>query len=109
MGEPSSGHEDDSTYSVVAGMLEEITEEWDAGPITADTCLGSLGLESINLVYFIAELQQQFDLQDRLFKKLIADNMNITNLQVGDVVRFIQELKNDADPSSNATDVVDYR
>ena len=40
--------------------------------MSAGTSLGQLGLESINLVYFVAEVQQHYDLRDALFNQLRA-------------------------------------
>lgn len=73
----------------VTGMLEEITADWDIGPIVEDTCLGNLGLESINLVYLIAELQKEYGLQNLLFQKMIAANIHVNDLKVTDLVDFI--------------------
>ena len=76
----------------VTQILREITADWDIGEITADTRLGHLGLESINLVYFIAEVQQHYDLHDWLFNRLRADATLLTDRRVGDVVAIVQDI-----------------
>lgn len=83
----------DDIYREVTTILEEITEECDGAPITADAKLDSFGIESVNLVYVIAEIQQKYDLKDLLFKKLIADNRDILSLDVSELVGYIHELK----------------
>lgn len=84
-----NGLERDGVLNTVTRMLEEITAEWDVGPITEQTRLGNLGLESINLVYMIAELQKQYSLQNLLFQKLIAAQIHVNDLQVADLANFI--------------------
>jgi acyl carrier protein len=84
--------EREAILQYVVGILREITADWDVGEITAETCLGNLGLESISLVYLIAEIQQHYDLRDLLFKRLRAVEMNITLLRVADIVDLVSEL-----------------
>ncbi|NTU64774.1 MAG: acyl carrier protein, partial [Chloroflexi bacterium] len=76
----------------VTQILREITADWDVGEITADTRLGHLGLESINLVYFIAEMQQHYGLRDGLFHRLRADATRLTDRRVGDIVDMVQDI-----------------
>jgi acyl carrier protein len=54
----------------VMEILEELTEDLGVEALGPDDVLGALGLESISLVYLIAEVQQKFDLQDRLLESL---------------------------------------
>jgi acyl carrier protein len=84
--------EREAILQYVVGILREITTDWDVGEITAETCLGNLGLESISLVYLIAEIQQHYDLRDLLFKRLRAAEVNITLLRVADIVDLVNEL-----------------
>jgi acyl carrier protein len=84
--------EREAILQYVVGILREITADWDVGEITAETCLGNLGLESISLVYLIAEIQQHYDLRDLLFKRLRAAEVNITLLRVADIVDLVSEL-----------------
>jgi hypothetical protein len=76
----------------VIEILTDITADWDIVEISSKTCLGDLGLESISLVYLIAEIQQYYNLQDLLFKKLRTAEIKVTDLQVADLVDFISEL-----------------
>lgn len=84
--------EREAILQYVVGILREITADWDVEEINADTGLGNLGLESISLVYLIAEIQQHYNLQDLLFKRLRAAEVNITLLRVGDIVDLVSEL-----------------
>jgi hypothetical protein len=69
----------------VVELLEEITADWDRGPMSPATELGSLGIESINLVYLLAEVQQEFALGDRLLGTLRAERIDIRTLRVGEL------------------------
>jgi acyl carrier protein len=82
-----------SILDYVTDILREITADWDVGEITAVTSLGHLGLESINLVYFIAEVQQHYDLHDALFDQLRADETLLVNRRVGDIVDMVQAIR----------------
>ncbi len=77
----------------VIGVLEAITGEWDVGQISADSRLAALNLESINLVYFIAELQQTYGLQQRLFTRIRSADRPLADLRVADIVDFVQEVR----------------
>lgn len=77
----------------VIGILEEITSDWDVDAISPDSLLADLNLESINLVYFIAELQQTYGLQQRLLTRIRAADQHLTRLRVADVVQLVQELR----------------
>jgi hypothetical protein len=58
--------------ALVLEILTEVSADLDLPPITAKTVLGELGLESISLVYLIAEVQQELDLGDGLLSALRA-------------------------------------
>jgi acyl carrier protein len=77
----------------VTEILREITADWDVGEISAASSLGQLGLESINLVYFIAEVQQHYDLRDALFNQLRADQTLLVDRSVGDIVDMVQAIR----------------
>jgi acyl carrier protein len=83
----------DEVLAHVIGVLEAITGEWDVGEISADSRLAELSLESINLVYFIAELQQTYGLQQQLFTRIRSADRPLADLRVADVVDFVQETR----------------
>ena len=83
----------DTVLTHVIGILQEITSDWDVGTISSDTRLADLNLESINLVYFIAELQQQYGLQQRLFTRIRSTDRAVAELTVGDVVQLVQDIR----------------
>jgi acyl carrier protein len=60
----------DAVAAFVDEILDELTEDLDVESPGPDDLLGDLGLESISLVYLIAEVQQKFDLGDRLLDSL---------------------------------------
>jgi acyl carrier protein len=79
----------------VIGILTEITGEWDVGEISAESPLAALNLESINFVYFIAELQQKYALQQRLLTRIRSTERPLADLRVVDLVDFVQEVRNE--------------
>ena len=62
-----------TVLDLVLEILREVTEDLDTAPVTPGLPLGSLGLESISLVYLIAEVQQAFGLGDGLLRALRTD------------------------------------
>jgi|ERR1700737_1480611 acyl carrier protein len=82
----------------VIGILQEITADWDVGEISAGSRLATLNLESINLVYFIAELQQKYALQQQLFTRIRAADRPLADLRVADVVDFVREMRGAREP-----------
>jgi hypothetical protein len=56
--------------ALVLEILTEISADLDLPPIAPETVLGELGLESISLVYLIAEVQQELGLGERLLHAL---------------------------------------
>jgi hypothetical protein len=76
----------------VIQMLEDITADWDVGIVAPETSLGELGLESINLVYLIAEIQYTYGLEDFLFRRLTEAGISVNDLQVDRLVNFVVEL-----------------
>jgi acyl carrier protein len=77
----------------VISILKEITGDWDVGEISAESRLAALNLESINFVYFIAELQQKYALQQRLLTRIRSTDRPLADLRVVDVVDFVQEIR----------------
>ena len=75
------------------GILKEITDDWDVGEISAESQLGALNLESINFVYFIAELQQKYRLQQQLLARIGSTDGPVADLRIADVVDFVQEIR----------------
>jgi aryl carrier-like protein len=74
-------------------LLEEITADIDLEPLSADSELGSLGLESINLVYLIAELQQELGLGDALISLLRRERIDVRTLRAGVLARLVERLR----------------
>jgi hypothetical protein len=76
----------------VLELLEEITADRDVGPLSADDALGELGLESINLVYLIAELQQEYALGDALISALRERRIDVRRLTAGELADMTAAL-----------------
>jgi acyl carrier protein len=89
----SSDDPDGEVLAHVLGILEEITGDWDVGKISADSRLADLNLESINLVYFIAELQQKYGLQQHLFTRIRSAGRPLAELRIADIADFVQEIR----------------
>ncbi|WP_195909185.1 acyl carrier protein [Microlunatus sp. Gsoil 973] len=78
---------------LVLGLITEITRDVDTRPVTWDRRLGDLGLESISLVYLIAELQQQLSLGDRLVRELrIRSRVELPMITVGELADLAASL-----------------
>jgi acyl carrier protein len=92
-----NGHGPGAVLAHVIRVLEEITDDWDVGRISADTRLSALNLESINLVYFIAELQQEYGLQQQLFTRIRSTDRSLGDLRVADIVDFVHEIRGTRD------------
>ncbi len=80
-------------FAAIRALIEDVAEDWDPGEIAADTRLVDLGMESISLVYLIAELQQQLGLGDRLFNQMRTDGTLLKDMKVGDLVQSIEALR----------------
>lgn len=93
MAASSIGDSDGEVLAHVLGILEDIASDWDVGKISADSRLAELNLESINLVYFIAELQQKYGLQQHLFTRIRSAGRPLAELRVTDIAKFIQEIR----------------
>jgi len=73
-------------------LLQDINEDWDEGEVTTETRLLDLGMESISLVYLIAELQQMYGLGDALFRKMRDEGTFLKDMTVGDVLKSLGSL-----------------
>ena len=90
---PANGNGYGDVLEHVIAILREITVDWDVGEISTESRLAALNLESINLVYFIAELQQKYALKQQLFTRIRAADRPIADLRVGDVVDVVLEMR----------------
>jgi hypothetical protein len=73
-------------------LLKDINQDWEIETITLDTKLVDLGLESISLVYLIAELQQMYRLGDQLFRKMRGEGSLLKDMTVGDILKSLTAL-----------------
>jgi len=87
------GHETGDVLAHVIRVLEEITGEWDVDEISGESRLATLNLESINLVYFIAELQHKYGLQQQLFTRIRSTGRSLGDLRVADIADFVHEIR----------------
>jgi len=92
-----TAHAHDDSYGEVLAhvisVLKEITGDWDVGQISATTQLDALNLESINFVYFIAELQQKYGLRQQLLARIRSIERPIADLRVADLVNLVEEVR----------------
>lgn len=98
-----SGQKVVEIFGALKEILADLNEDWDVGEVTYDTRLVDLGLESISLVYLIAELQQTYALEDKLFRKMRNDGSLLKDMTVGDILTSLNELMaaNTADARSS--------
>lgn len=73
-------------------LLDDINDGTEGPEVTLDTRLVDLGLESISLVYLMAELQQMYGLGDALFRQMRNEGTLIKDLSVGDILNALQGL-----------------
>jgi acyl carrier protein len=93
MASRGNGHERGEVLPHIIRVLEEITGEWDVAEISAASRLATLNLESINLVYLIAELQQKYGLQQQLFTRIRATGRALGDLRVAEIADFVDEIR----------------
>lgn len=86
------GVEKNEILNYVVEVLKDITSEWDVGEIGAETRLGDMGLQSINLVYLISDIQQHYDLKDLLYTELVKAGVLFNDLHVREVVDMVYGL-----------------
>lgn len=77
-----------SMADFILGILRELTQDWTDLDLTEDCRLGELGLESIALVYLIAEVQHQYGLEDKLIRRLREVQADVRAMSVGDFAAF---------------------
>lgn len=70
-------------HRLVREIVADLTAELDVGPIGTDRRLGSLGLESISLVYLVAEVQEELELGDALVAALRGLDVPVPDLTLG--------------------------
>jgi hypothetical protein len=82
-------------YSIadfILGILHELTQEWTDLNLTEGCRLGDLGLESIALVYLIAEVEQQYELGGELLGRLRDARVDVRAMSVGDFAAFAADV-----------------
>jgi acyl carrier protein len=82
----------DQVLATITEILDDLAEDWDSGEITLEGRLIDLGMESISLVYLVAELQQHYGLGDQLFNKMRVDGSQLRDMTVGMIVDSIAQL-----------------
>jgi hypothetical protein len=82
----------DQIFASLTELLHDVNEDWETAEIKSGTRLVELGLESISLVYLIAELQQMYGLGDRLFRKMRDEGSFLKDMTIGDIVNALGAL-----------------
>ncbi|MGV6849683.1 MAG: acyl carrier protein [Marinibacterium sp.] len=79
-------------------IFEDLSEDLDAEPVdfTAETRLVDLGMESISLIYLVSELQQHFELEERLFQYLRDTERLLIDMNVGDILAGVTAVSTTA-------------
>ena len=89
------GRSDVLAYLVT--LLTEISEDWDVH-ISSDTRLGDLWVDSINVVYLIAEVQGHYGLGDALIARLRTAQIDVREVTVVEFADLVLDtLDNRAD------------
>lgn len=94
MAPPDGSTAPDDIFRTMQEILADVTADWDIEPgeITLETRLVDIGMESISLVYLIAELQQAYGLGDRLFQKMREEGSLLKDMTVGTVLTSMSRL-----------------
>jgi hypothetical protein len=81
-----------SMADFILGIIHELTEDWTDLDLTEGCRLGDLGLESIALVYLIAEVEQQYELGGELLGRLRDAEADVRAMSVGDFAAFTADV-----------------
>jgi aryl carrier-like protein len=87
-----SDGDSEKIFESLKELLKDISEDWETVEVTTETRLVDLGMESISLVYLIAELQQMYGLGDTLFRKMRGEGTFLKDMTVGDVLKSLGAL-----------------
>lgn len=81
----------ENAYSALSEIFTDLSEDLEAEPVdfTGETRLVELGLESISLIYLISELQQHFELGERLFQHLRDTERLLVDMNVDDILNGV--------------------
>jgi hypothetical protein len=91
-GAQSPDNDIQSLFRSLKELLQDINDDSDSGEVTLETRLVDLGLESISLVYLMAELQQMHGLGDALFRLMRGKGMLMKDMSVGDILNSLHAL-----------------
>lgn len=92
----------DAIFRSLKEVLDDINDGSESAEVTPDTRLVDLGLESISLVYLMAELQQMYGLGDALFRQMRSEGTFIKDMSVGDILNSLHALIGSATASRKA-------
>ncbi|SIT15304.1 Phosphopantetheine attachment site [Roseivivax lentus] len=78
----------ETAEAALRSIFEDLAEDLEADVVEfdRDTKLLDLGMESISLIYLISELQQHFELGDRLFQHLRESDRLLKDMDMGDIL-----------------------
>ena len=92
----------DAVFRSLKELLDDINDGAEGEEITPDTRLVDFGLESISLVYLLAELQQMYGLGDALFRQMRSEGTFIKDMSVGDILSSLHALIGSSSASRRA-------
>jgi aryl carrier-like protein len=92
----------DAVFRSLKELLDDINDGSEGDEITPDTRLVDFGLESISLVYLLAELQQMYGLGDALFRQMRSEGTFIKDMSVGDILNSLRALIGSSSASRRA-------
>lgn len=76
-----------SLKEIFADLAEDL--DLDDAEISKDQEVISVGIESIGIVYLISELQQQYQLENRVFDELRAKDRLLRDMTFDDVINAV--------------------
>ena len=81
----------ETVFDFTLEILRQISDGWDVGEIAGHTPLGSLPFDSLTFVFLLVEIQQNYNLEDLLLRRLRALEIDIRELRVTELVGLIED------------------
>jgi hypothetical protein len=88
---------EEDALSFILHTLKDLTVDVDVDAITSLTVLKALGLRSIVLINAVAEIQEHFNLGNRLLEGILGGNAPLDEHSVGELVGLVVVASNSRD------------
>jgi hypothetical protein len=86
---------DEDALDFIVRTLKDLTVDVDVDDISAVTVIKALGLRSIVLINAVAEIQEHFNLENKLLERILAGTIPLDEYRVGDLVELVVAADSD--------------